>query len=172
MGHNMESWRALDEMIIELRKKGTAIPVNIVEDLRAAKSMLKLSCLKGSGDAIMKAEELMANVEAYVMTEGQNVFGSKYVDEWLRRLEEANLQNDEATLDENKFVTGVPRNQKWVRIEPTSDLTTEKMDKLAAEFSLQIRSQNDGKLIIYGQPDNLKMFFKKLTFEQNRKKIS
>jgi hypothetical protein len=172
MSHNMASWRSLDEMMIELRKKGVVIPANIIEDLRAAKSMLQLSCLKGSGDAVMKAEELMANVEAYVMTEGQTVFGEAYVQDWLRRLEEASAQTGEESIDEDKFVTGVPRDQKWVRIEPNVDLTSEKVAALAAEFKLQIKPKKDGKLLVHGQPENLKAFFKKMTAEQNSKKCS
>jgi hypothetical protein len=170
LGHNMASWRALDEMLIELRKKGVDIPANIVEDLRASKSMLKLSSLKGSGDAVMKAEELMANVEAYVMNEGQTVFGEAYVDNWLQRLEEASTQPHEEAAEEDKFVTGVPRDQKWVRIEPSADLNAEKVTALAVEFNLQVKSQKDGKLLVHGQPDNLKAFFKKMTAEQNSKK--
>lgn len=173
MSHNLASWSALDEMMIELRRKGVAIPSNVVEDLRAAKSMLKLSCLKGSGDAVMKAEELLANVEAYVMNEGQKVFGEDHVDKWLRRLEEANAQPNEEAAEEDKFVTGVPRDQKWVRIEPTGDLTANKVGAMAGEFNLQIKPQKDDKLLVHGQPENLKAFFKKMTTEQqNSKKIS
>jgi hypothetical protein len=42
MGHNMASWKLLEDMMIELKKKGVTVPVNILEDLRAAKSMIKL----------------------------------------------------------------------------------------------------------------------------------
>ncbi len=48
MGHNMASWKLLEDMMIELKKKGVTIPSNVLEDLRAAKSMIKLSCMEGS----------------------------------------------------------------------------------------------------------------------------
>ena len=122
MGHNMASWKLLEEMIIELKKKGVVIPENIMGDLRSAKSMIKLHCTQaqGAGDVIQKAEELTANVEAYLVTEAQKPLGSEKVDLWLRRLEEANAEVCEEVAEENKFVTGVPRDQKWVRVEPVN----------------------------------------------------
>ena len=88
MGHNMASWKVLESMLIDLEKKGVIIPENILSDLRSAKSMIKLHCTqaKGAGDALQKAEELSANVEAYPAEEAQKVFGAEKVDAWLRRL--------------------------------------------------------------------------------------
>ncbi len=94
MGHNMASWKVLEGMLIDLEKKGVIIPENILADLRSAKSMIKLHCTQaiGAGDALQKAEELSANVEAYLAEEAQKIFGSEKVDAWLRRLEEANAE--------------------------------------------------------------------------------
>jgi hypothetical protein len=169
MGHNLATWKTLEDMMIELKKKGIVIPVNVLEDLRAAKSMIKLSCgTQGSGDAIMKVEEYMAGVEAFLVTEGQKVFGSQHVDRWLERLEEAGAHGEvcDETLEEEKFVTGVPRDQKWVRIEPIGNLSVAEVEENAKSFNLQIKPQKDGKLVVYGQPENLKVFLKKITAEQ------
>src|SRR3989339_1650298 len=148
MGHNMASWKLLENMMIELKKKGVSIPPNILEDLRAAKSMIKLSCMegKGSGDAIQKAEELTANVEAYLVTEAQKILGSEKVDLWLRQLEEANAEICEETTSENKFVTGVPRDQKWVRVEAVNNLSIERIQQIAYDLGLKIKLQKDEKL--------------------------
>jgi hypothetical protein len=163
MGHNLASWKLLEDMMLELKKSGVEVPSKVVEDLRSAKSMIQLTKTEGShGDALQKAEEYLANVEAYVVTEGQNVFGSEKVDGWLRRLEEANAEvcEDDAVCD--KFVTGVPRDQKWVRVEPMGDLTADKVQKLAAERGLQVKTQADGRLVVYGSAENLKVFLKAL----------
>jgi hypothetical protein len=40
MGHTMVAWKILEELLIELRKKGIQVPVNVFEDLRAARSMI------------------------------------------------------------------------------------------------------------------------------------
>ncbi len=171
MGHNMAYWKLLEEMTIELKKKGLVIPENILGDLRSAKSMIKLHCTqaKGAGDVIQKAEELTANVEAYVVTEAQTLLGTEKVDAWLRRLEEANAEVCEEAVAESKFVTGVPRDQKWVRVEPVNSLSTEHMGQIASTLGLEIKPQKDGKLIVYGQQENIKEFIKKMTKESAAK---
>jgi hypothetical protein len=167
MGHNMASWKLLEEMTIELKKRDISIPENIMGDLRSAKSMIQLHCTQaqGAGDALQKAEELSANVEAFLVTEAQKIFNSEKVDSWLRRLEEANAEVCEDPVIENKFVTGVPRDQKWVRVEPISTLSTLRLGQLAKEQNLQITPQKDGKLVVYGQHNSLKEFIKKMTRE-------
>jgi hypothetical protein len=164
MGHNMATWKLLEDIMLELKKKGLSIPSNVMEDLRAAKSMIKLSCMQDSrGEAIQKAEEYTANVEAYLVTEGQRILGSEIVDQWLRRLEEANADVCEEKTEESKFVTGVPRDQKWVRVEPITNLSTERIQQIAKEQSLTVNQQKDGRLVVFGQPEAIKDFLKKMT---------
>ena len=166
MGHNMATWKLLEDMMLELKKKGLNIPSNVMEDLRAAKSMIKLSCMENSrGEAIQKAEEYTANVEAYLVTEGQKILGSETVDQWLRRLEEANAEVCEEKTEESKFVTGVPRDQKWVRVEPIDKLSTERIQQIAKEQNLTVNPQKDGRLVVYGQPEGIKEFLKKMMAE-------
>jgi hypothetical protein len=164
MGHNMATWKLLEDIMLELKKRGLSIPSNVMEDLRAAKSMIKLSCMQDSrGEAIQKAEEYTANVEAYLVTEGQRILGSEIVDQWLRRLEEANADVCEEKTEESKFVTGVPRDQKWVRVEPITNLSTERIQQIAKEQSLTVNQQKDGRLVVFGQPEAIKDFLKKMT---------
>jgi hypothetical protein len=160
----MASWKLLEDMKLELKKAGVTIPPKVLEDLRGAKPMLKLSCMEGSqGDAMQKAEEYLANVEAYVVTEGQKVFGEEKVDRWLRQLEEANVEVCSEPLSaQDKFVTGVPRDQRWVRVEPWGEWTAEKIEQIAKEQNLQVKPQAEGKLVVYGQPENLKAFIKRM----------
>ncbi len=163
MGHNMATWKLLEDMLIELKRKGVSIPSDIMEDLRAAKSMINLSCMQGGGDAIQKAEEYTANVEAYVINEAQMILGSETVDHWLRRLEDANAEVCYETKKENNFVTGIPRDQKWVRVEPIETWPTERILQLAKELKLEVKSQNDARLLVYGQNEDIKKFLKKMT---------
>jgi hypothetical protein len=167
MGHNMASWKILEDMLINLEKKGVKIPENILADLRSAKSMIKLHCTQpqGAGDVLQKAEELTANVEAYLAEEAQKIFGPEKVDTWLRRLEEANAEVCEEPASENKFVTGVPRDQKWVRVEPVKKLSTRRIEEIACELGLEIKPQKDGKMIVHGQQEKIREFIKKMTQE-------
>jgi hypothetical protein len=171
MGHNMAYWKLLEGMMIALKKRGVTTPPNILEDLRASKSMIQLHCTMstGGGDAIQKAEELTANVEAYLVTEAQKLLGSEAVDEWLRELEEANAQICEEPAKTDKFVTGVPRDQKWVRVEPIANLSTERILQIAKAQHLAVNAQKDGRLVVYGQPESLKDFLRKMTLEAAKK---
>jgi hypothetical protein len=169
MGHNMAAWKLLEDMMLELKKKGVVIQPNVIEDLRSAKSMIKLSCMeKSRGEAVQKAEEYTANIEAYLVTEAQKTLDSERIDHWLRRLEEASTETCEVK-EEKQFVVGVPRDQKWVRMEPISSLTSERLHQLAAEFNLSVNKQNDGRLIIYGKQEDIKVFMKKATTEASKK---
>jgi hypothetical protein len=165
MGHNMATWKLLEDIMLYLKKKGLIIPSNVMEDLRAAKSMIKLSCIEDSrGEAIQKAEEYSANVEAYLINEAQKIVGSEIIDQWLRRLEEANAEVcQEKITEESKFVTGVPRDQKWVRVEPIKNLSTEQIKQIAKEQNLTVNQQKDGRLVVFGQPEAIKDFLKKMT---------
>lgn len=170
MGHNLASWKLLEDMMLELKKAGATIPAKVVEDLRSAKSMIQLTYTEGShGDALQKAEEYLANIEAYVVTEGQKVFGSEKVDGWLRRLEEANAQVSEDSAVSDKFVAGVPRNMRFVRVEPMGDITAEKVMAMAEAYGMQVKNQPDGKLVVYGCPDNLRAFLKSMAAEQPKR---
>ncbi|TFH23267.1 DUF2096 domain-containing protein [Candidatus Bathyarchaeota archaeon] len=170
MGHNMATWKLLEEMLIELKKKGVSIPSDIMEDLRAAKSMITLSCMQGGGDAIQKTEEYTANVEAYLINEAQKLFNSETADQWLRRLEDANAEVCDEAKAENTFVTGVPRDKKWVRVEPIKTLPTDRILQMAKEQKLQVKLQNDDRLLVYGQNEDIKIFLKKMAAEAAVKK--
>ena len=171
MGHNMASWKILEEMLIDLEKKGVVIPENTLSDLRSAKSIINLHCFQaiGAGDVIQKAEELTTNVEAYLAMEAQKIFGSEKVDFWLRRLEESNAEVCEEPASENKFVTGVPRDQKWIRVEPIGNLPADRIKLIAKESNLSVNPQKDGRLVVYGQPEVIKEFLKKMTVEASKK---
>jgi hypothetical protein len=169
MGHNIATWKLLEDMMLDLRKKGVSIPTNVMEDLRAAKSMIKLSCMEGSrGEAIQKTEEYLANVEAYLLTEAQKTMGSETVDQWLRQLEDAGTEVCEEPKQEGNFVTGVPRDQKWIRVEPINSLPTERILQIAKEQNLTVNPQKDGRLVVFGQPEDLKNFLKKMTTETTK----
>jgi hypothetical protein len=164
----MASWKILEDLLITLKRKNIDIPAKVVEDLRAAKSMIQLGCMEDSrGEVLQKAEEYTANVEAYLISEAQKVLAPEAVNDWLKRLEGADTQEciEEPTA-ENKFVVGVPRDQKWVRVEPTESFPAERLEKLAAEKNLSFNKQADGKFVIYGQKEGISAFIKQMVAEK------
>ena len=171
MGH-LAVWKVLEEMIIEFRKKGLPIPVTVMNDLKSARTMIKLSSVDESrGEISQKVEEYLGSVESYLVTEAQKHLAPEYLDGWLRRLEEATCdvcETEEKGKVESKFISGIPRDQKWIRVEPLASLPVEKLQQFAGETNLSSRVQEDGRLLVYGKAEKIKEFIKKMT-EQTSK---
>ena len=171
-------WKVLEEIIIELRKKGVVTPPNVMSDLKSAKVLMNVLDVSESdrGEAAPKIEQYLASVEAYLVTEAEKAFPPARVDAWLRRLEEAScdtcqtcgVESERTRKVEAKFVTGVPRDQKWIRVEPLASLPAEKLKQLATETNLSFREEKDGHLIVHGSAENIKQYVKKMT-EQTTK---
>ena len=156
--------------MIELKKKGVTMPPTVINDLRSAKLMIKISESADSrGDVFQKVEEYLGSVESVLINEAQKTLGSEILDQWLRRLEAATTETNEEKTEENKFITNVPRDQKWVRIEPISNLPPERIQQIAKENNLEVNPQEDGRLVVYGQHDGIREFLKKLTAETSKK---
>jgi hypothetical protein len=171
MGH-IASWKVLEDLMLELRRKGLAISPNVVNDLRSAKLMIKISESGSLGESAVKIDEFLGNVESILLEEARKTLGSGYIDEWIRRIDEANIQCETciAKKEENKFITGVPRDQKWVRVEPTDELTSDRLTLMAKESNLTVNTQKDGLLLVFGQKEKIKEFLKKMTEETTKNK--
>ncbi len=168
MGY-LAMWKVLEEIITEFRKKQLPIPETVMNDLKAAKTMINIvGASEGHGENNLKIEEYLGSVEAQLITEAQKHFAAEHIDKWLRRLETAHCEIGDENTGELRFIAGVPRDQKWIRIEPLPNLPAEKLKQLAKEASLSVSTQDDGRMIVYGQAENLKAFVKKMVTETNK----
>ncbi|MGQ9624629.1 MAG: DUF2096 family protein [Candidatus Bathycorpusculaceae bacterium] len=161
MGY-MAAWKVLEEMITDFRKKGLTVPAKVMDDLKFAKTLIKvLKADPTRGETTQKIEEYLGNVESYLISEGERNFGIKYVDGWLKRLDEAGkkLFDEEEAI---RFVPGLPREQKWIRLKPSAELSLEKLKSIAEELNLSYNVQSDGYLLIYGEEGHIKEFVKKV----------
>ena len=168
MGH-LAVWKVLDEIITEFRKKHLIISERVMDDLKAAKTMINIvGASEGHGQNNLKIDEYLGSVEAQLITEAQKHFVSEHIDKWLKRLETANCKACDEGTTELRFIAGVPRDQKWIRVEPLTNLSAEKLKQFAKEASLSVSTQEDGRMIVYGQAENLKAFVNKMTTETNK----
>ncbi|MCS7123858.1 MAG: DUF2096 domain-containing protein [Candidatus Bathyarchaeota archaeon] len=154
-------WKILEEMITDLRKRGAHIPSNVFNDLKCARTLINVLRADPSKlETNQKIEECLNNVEAYLISEGQR-FGDEYVNDWLRKLEEASRRMDE---DESvsRFVPGLPRGQLWVRIKPSDEMPLNMLKALAEELNLTSEEQSDGCLLVCGEERFVKEFVKKM----------
>jgi hypothetical protein len=170
MGYTAK-WKVLEDLIVELRKRDVGMPPTVINDLRSAKLMIKIAEAGDStGDSTLKLEEILGSLETYLITEAQNILSAQAVDEWLRRLDETILPTCETKGEkQDTFITGVPRDQKWVRVEPMSNLPTKRLEQIAKESNLSANQQKDGRLVVYGQQEDIKVFLKKMTEEATKK---
>ena len=174
MGHS-ETWKILEEIIIELRKKGHNTPENVMSDLKSAKTMIRLvdAAEEGRGEIGPKIEQYMASVEAYLITEAQKYFPPKCIDEWLSRLQDSLCdvcagQIKTEDKEETRFIAGLPRDQKWLRVTPISSLPAEKLKQLANKTNLTVKPEKDTHLIVYGKAEDIKQFIKKMTKQASK----
>ena len=70
---------------------------------------------------------------------------------------------------ETRFVPGVPRDQKWVRVKPSEELPLEGMKMLVDESDLSYNIQPDGCLLVYGEEERIKKFIEKMTLKYGSK---
>jgi hypothetical protein len=162
--------KVLEEIIIEFRKKGLSIPAAVMNDLKSARTMIKImDADAGHGETSRKVEEYLGTVEAYLVTEAQKHFAPEHIDNWLKRLEKANYETCKEEAEEPRFIAGAPRDQKWIRVEPLTNLPLEKLKQLAEETNLSTNIQKDGRMLVYGQAEDLKEFIKKMTTQTGKK---
>lgn len=155
-------WKVLEEMITDLKKKGVTVPANVINDLKYARTLINV--LKADPTRLetsQKIEEYLNNVEAYLISEGQRL-GDKYVEEWVKRLEEASRKVFEGEEVKTRFVPGLPRGQRWIRVKPSEEMPMEDLKNLAGELNLSFEVQSDGCLLVYGEDERLKDFVKKM----------
>ena len=163
MGYN-EVWKVLDDLIAEFRKRGETIPSDVMEDLRAAKTLIQISKADPKRTANTPSiEAYLGRVEAYLMFGAQSEFGQTFTEEWMKRIQTAreSKAEDEKPPLTSKFVAGLPRGQKWVRVQVTKDTSEKEIRQLAEETGLSCRLQDDGFLLVYGENEKLKLFLKK-----------
>jgi hypothetical protein len=162
-------WKVLEEMITDFKKKGVTVPANVLNDLKYAKTLINI--LKADPTRLetsQKIEEYLNSVEAYLISEGQR-FGDKYVEEWVKRLEDASRKIFEEEEEETRFVPGLPREQRWVRVKPSEEMPVEALKALADELNLSFEVQKDGCLLVYGADERLKDFVKKMATKYGSK---
>jgi hypothetical protein len=164
-------WKILDQMVEDLKKRRAEVPENVIDDLKSAKTLLRVhNANYASAETLEKIARHLENVEACLIFEAQKHFGDKYVNEWLRKIDAASREKTEdVEMHKQRFVPGVSREQKWIRVQPSKDSPNQALAELAGELGLSCLLQKDGHLLIYGTEEALKEFIKKMTSAQKRK---
>ncbi|MDH5437482.1 MAG: DUF2096 domain-containing protein [Candidatus Bathyarchaeota archaeon] len=162
MGYG-EAWKVLADLITELRKKGEIIPPHVMNDLRSAKTMIQI--LKADPthlENLPRIETYLESVESSLVFMMQEKFGSSYVEQWIKKLEEARRAPEEEEEAAPRFVPGLPRGKHWVRVQVSEDAQKNDIKRLAKENKLSSKMQKNGYMLVYGDIENVKLFVKKM----------
>jgi len=156
-------WKILEEMLIDFRKRGIAVPVEVMNDLKNAKTTMNILKADSSrGENVQKIIEYLERVESHLVSEGQERFGEAYATKWLERLDDANAQIENGEEKETTFIPGLPKQQKWIRIASSAEIPLEKLKTAAQEMHLSYDVQEGGCLLVHGEDKSIKEFVKKL----------
>jgi len=157
-------WRALSDLLTELRARGVEIPPHIVRDLRSARSLIEtLRISPECGEAAGMAEELLLSVETYLLAEAEIRLGPDKAEEWARKLSEATLDVEAVRpAEEIRFRPGLPRGEHWMRVRISDELPKELLERLAEEEGVSARVEPDGFVLISGEEEKVKALAKRL----------
>lgn len=175
MGY-VEIWKIMDEMVMEFRKRNEPVPANVIEDLRAAKTMIQvLNADPKRTEHVPSIEMYLGNVESYLIFVGDQKFGSQFADHWMERLREAKktikIGEKEPSLEStSKFVPGVPKGRKWLRVQVSAEISENEIKRLAEELGLSAEARADGYVLVYGDDEQLKQFVQKTGEKLRRQK--
>jgi len=161
-----EVWKTLADLITEFRKRGETIPPDVMEDLRAAKTMIQVFKADPSHvENIPSIETYLGNVESHLIFTAQKKFGSDFVEKWMQKLREAREKTprEGVTKAASRFVPGLPRGKRWLRVKISRETPRKEIERLAEECGLSCRAQRDGYVLVYGGGEDIKFFVKKMS---------
>jgi hypothetical protein len=164
MGYE-ELWKAVADLLTELRRRGEAIPTYTMEDLRSAKTMIQvLKVDPARTENITRIETYLENVESYLIFVAHNKFGPKFAERWMRKISRARRKTyeEKEVKVHSGFVPGLPKNKHWVRIQVSEDMPKEYIEKVARENGLTYRMQENEYALVCGDDEKIRSFVKKM----------
>jgi hypothetical protein len=158
-----EKWKVLADLLAELQEKGETIPADVINDLRSAKTMIQvLKADTRHTENISRIETYLRSVESYAIYTIEKQ-GTENVEELLKKLKAPKpATNNEERGAASGFVSRVPRDKKWVRVQISEEIPQEVMKKLVKEKGLFYRMQKDGRMLVYGDEENIKSLVKEM----------
>jgi hypothetical protein len=158
-----EKWKVLADLLIELQERGEKIPADVMNDLRSAKTMIQVLRADPTHiESLSRIDTYMRCVESYSIFTAEK-YGTELVEEWLKKLKETKEVRGKEKKIASRFISGVPRDKNWVRIEISKDTPPEEIKKLADESDVSYRMQENGYIFVYGNEEDIKSFMKKMT---------
>jgi hypothetical protein len=159
-----KKWKILADFLIELQKKGKKTPIEIMNDLRSAKTIIQvLKADPTHTESISRIDTYLRNVESYAIFAAENL-GIINVEEWLKKIKDPKkLKHKEKLKTDSRLILGIPRDKSWVRIRLSEEPPVEIIEELVKASELSYKIQENGQMIVYGNKENIKSFIKRMT---------
>ena len=159
-----KKWKVLADLLIELQKRGEKTPSDVMKDLRSAKTIIQVIKVDPAHtESISRIDTYLRNVEAYAIFAAEKL-EPKTAEEWLRRIKDTKIAKmNEKTEVIPRFISGVPRDKKWIRVQTSEDTPPEAVKKLVKDNNLSFKIQENGYILVYGNENNIKSFVKMMT---------
>ncbi|MBT8171682.1 DUF2096 domain-containing protein [Candidatus Bathyarchaeota archaeon] len=166
-----KKWNILANFLTELKKNGKKIPANVVKDLRSAKTIIQVRKVDPTHrETISRIDKYLRNVESYCIFAAEKL-GTDIAEKWLEKLEEIKIDNNKIKQKSPRFIQGIPKNMKWLRVKTSEDTPQEKVKKLVKENNLFYKKQENGYILVYGNEKCFNSFVESMT-EQFRGNIN
>jgi hypothetical protein len=157
-------WKTLETLIATFRQRRLDIPPDIMTSLRSAKTLISVyGADTARPETLPMIESQLLAVESTLINTAKDTFGAAFADEWLRKLDRArNEEESPADTPAARFVTGLPRDEHWIRVLPSDTLLREDVERLAAAVQLATSIQADGYILVHGREDRVRDFIRKM----------
>jgi hypothetical protein len=158
-------WKTLDELLIELRKKGVSVPQEVVDDLKSARTLISIyKADSASSDAATQIEEYVRRVESYVLYLAEADLGNEYAEDCLKRIGEAwaMVRLERSMPQSSKFISGVPRGVYWIRLKTKDTINRGELEELVSSLELTLKQQEDDYVLISGKQETIKVLLKRV----------
>jgi len=158
--------KVLDELMLDLIDRGIDIPGHVADDLKAGRLMARLGS-RQSDDAASetKARAALESVEFNLLALVDIHLSVEAAEAWQRKINSAYQEEITAQVPQvsaPKFGSGVPKGDRWVRLQLDYLNTVEDADKMLDKYAVSILEQEDGYLMIHGRNEDISAFLKEL----------
>ena len=157
--------KVMDELMLDLMKRGVDIPGFVTDDLKRGRSLAGIySRDPCEGDTAVKTMSILENVELNLLALADIHFGKEAAEGWQRRIESALLEQapQAKPVPVSSFTSGAPRGDHWVRVQSDYLDTVDGARDLLSGYAVSIIDQDDGYLLIHGKKENVTAFLKEI----------
>lgn len=157
-------WKILEELMLKLTEKKITFPQELIDDLKSAKTMMNIYRTDPTSlEITTNIEFYLEKIEADLLHIAETELGKKYADQYLKRIDDARTKDlgKRATVLPT-FVSGIPKGDHWIRIDPKNLIDNKEVDKLLQKLDLSSKKQKDGYILVHGKEENVKAFLKEV----------